>query len=333
MNPVHRSPVIDGLVYFSDGDPEPLRLGNVCAANITVAGIHAELDEAFAELGQWHKRLSQPDSNWRLVRTTSDILAAQKEGRVGLILGWQNALPFGTRIDRVAAFHALGLRVVQLTHNQANMIGDGCLEERNSGLTRFGSALIAEMNDVGIAIDLSHCGERTTIETARTSTKPVLVTHSNAKRLDDRIRNKSDEAIRAVADSGGVIGTSIHGFMNWDGNPEHPPTLANFVRHARYVADLVGVEHVGIGTDFTAVQDEESARFILDQSKNSHPETGGKYAQAFGNSSAGRYPIETPTPLQFPRILEALETGGFSREEVDAIAGGNFLRAFQEIWD
>ena len=140
----------------------------------------------------------------------------------------------------------------------------------------------------------------------------MFLTHANAKAIDDRVRNKLDETIKAVAATGGVMGVSIHGFMNWDGTQEHPPSLANFVRHARHVADLVGVEHVGIGTDFTAVRDEAAAQSILDMSKNSYPETGGIFAAAFGNTSAGRYPKETPTPRQFPRILDALRDGGFS---------------------
>ncbi|MEO6983957.1 MAG: membrane dipeptidase [Paralcaligenes sp.] len=330
--PLRPTPVIDGLVYFCDGNPAPFRSGGVTAANITVTHMHWGLEETFTALGQWHKRLAMPDCGWRLVRTASDILAAQEEGRTGLIMGWQNSLPFGVQIDRVAAFHALGLRVVQLTYNEANEVGDGCLEERGGGLTRFGLALVAEMNKVGIAIDLSHCGERTTIEAAKASHKPVLATHANAKGLNDQVRNKSDKAIRAIAKTGGVIGTSIHGFLNWDGHPKHPPTLANFVRHAQYIADLVGVEHIGIGTDFSAVQNEQSVRSILELSKGAYPETGGKYAQAFGNASAARYPTQTPSPAQFPRIIEALEKGGFSTQEVNAMAGGNFLRAFQQIW-
>jgi hypothetical protein len=144
------------------------------------------------------------------------------------------------------------------------------------------------------------------------------------RRVDERVRNKLDDTIRAVAETGGVMGISIHGFMNWDGTREHPPTLANFVRHAKYVADLVGVDHVGIGTDFTALRNEADAQRILDMSKNSYPETGGIFAAAFGNTSAGRYPPETPTPRQFPRILAALRDGGFTASEVEAIGGGNF---------
>jgi membrane dipeptidase len=327
-----RPPVIDGLVYLCDGDPAPLREGGVTAANITVTHMFDDLEQALVGLGQWHERVDAPGSGWRLVRKAADIEAAQAEGKTGLIMGWQSIVPFGTSLERVAAFHALGLRVAQLSYNEASPAGDGCLEERQGGLTRFGRALVAEMNRVGVAIDLSHCCDRTAFEAARASSKPVFLTHANAKALNDRVRNKLDDTIRAVAATGGVMGVSIHGFMNWDGDPKHPPTLDNFVRHAQHVADLVGVEHVGIGTDFSAVKDEASVRAILDMSKGSYPETGGVFAAAFGNDSAGRYPKETPTPRQFPRILEALARGGFSSAEVAAIGGGNFLRAFREVW-
>jgi membrane dipeptidase len=327
-----RPPVIDGLVYLCDGDPAPLRAGGVSAANVTVAHMFDDAAQAVEAMGAWHRRVGAPGSGWRLVRTADDIVQAQREGSTGLIMGWQSIAPLGTSLARVQGFHALGLRMAQLTYNEASPAGDGCLEERAGGLTRFGRALVAEMNRAGVGIDLSHCGDRTALEAARASERPVFLTHANAKAVNDRPRNKLDETIRAVAGSGGVMGVSIHGFMNWDGDPSHPPTLANFVRHAQHVADLVGVEHVGIGTDFSAVQDEASVRAILELSKGAYPETGGVFAAAFGNSSAARYPSETPTPHHFPLILEALSRGGFSAAEVDAIAGGNFLRAFRAVW-
>lgn len=331
METTTATPVIDGLVYFCDGDPSPLLKGHVTAANVTVTHMHWDLGQTITGLGSWHKRL-RDNPQWMLIKNASDILRAQKENRAGLIMGWQNSLPFDREPERAAAFHALGLRVIQLTYNEANLVADGCIDERGGGLTRFGKALVDELNAVGIAIDLSHCSEATTIEAAERSKKPVLATHANAKALDNQVRNKSDEAIRAIAKTGGVVGVSIHGFMNWDGNPANPPTLDNFCRHAKHVANLVGIEHVGIGTDFSAVQDPKVVDSILQLSKGAYPETGGKYAAAFGNTSASRYPEETPGPEHFPLIIEALGQNGFSQSEVAAIAGGNFMRAFEQIW-
>src|SRR5699024_11098587 len=141
--------------------------------------------ETLAELGAWHKQIAA-DNRWLLVKKAADIEQAYREQRVGLIMGWQNSLPLGTEIKRVAAFHALGIRVIQLTYNEANAVGDGCIEERGGGLTRFGKTLVDEMNEVGIAIDLSHCGEATTLEAAERSNKPVLATHANAKEVNDQ---------------------------------------------------------------------------------------------------------------------------------------------------
>lgn len=324
--------VIDGIVYFCDGDPEPLRTGGVAAANFTVAHTHGGLRDALAELGAWRRRISAPGSGWRLVLAAGDIPAAQAEGSTGIILGWQNTLPFASNLERVGAFHAIGLRVAQLTHNEANFAGDGCAEKRNGGLTAFGRELVAEMNAAGVAIDLSHCGDATAAEAARVSRRPVLLTHSNAKSVHDRVRNKDDAAIRAVAGSGGVVGLSIHGFMNWDGDPKHPPSLDGWVDHVRYVAQIAGIEHVGIGTDFAAVQDDALVQAILDRNRD-HYRAANAYAQAFGNSSAGRYPAGVSGPRNFPRLIEALERAGFTDGQVDAIAGGNFLRAYREIWD
>jgi len=325
--------VIDGLVYLSDGNPEPLAAGGVAAANVTVAHMLGDCAQAFDEMAVWLGRVRAPGSGWHLVLQADDIGRARAQGRTGLIMGWQNTLPFGNRLERVHAFHAMGLRVAQLTYNEANLVAEGCMETRaGGGLTRFGVELVGVLNEVGIAIDLSHCSEQTGREAAAASSRPVLLTHANARAVNDRVRNKSDDTLRAVAGTGGVIGVSIHGFMNWSGRPDEPPTLENFARHARHVANVAGIEHVGIGTDFAAVQDDATAQAVLDMSKTRYERSGGEYARAFGNASAGRYPQGVPSPRQFPSILEALEQAGFSGAEVDAIAGRNFLRAFRAIW-
>lgn len=323
--------VIDGLVFHADGNPEPLRSGGVTAANITVAPYLEGQLSAFDHMSRWRRLASLPDSGWKLILTADDILAAQKEGKVGLIMGWQNTWPLEGHLDRIAGFHALGLRVAQLTYNEANFVGDGCGEPRNGGLTQFGHKVVQEFNRLGVAIDLSHCSEQTAQEAAALSQKPVFLTHANASAIDARVRNKSDASIKAVAATGGVIGISIHGFLNWSGQAGQPPTLDNFARHAAYVADLVGIEHVGIGTDFACVQDTNEVDRILELSK-AYPGAAGVYINAFGNRLVDRYPAETPSPRHFPAILDALARNGFSSTDIDAIAGGNLLRAFRQTW-
>jgi membrane dipeptidase len=323
--------VIDGLVFHSDGNPEPLHTGRVTAANITVAPYTEGFTAAFDAMARWHAIVAKPDSGWKLVLRADDIAAARDAGKTGLIMGWQNLMPLESKLERLRAFHALGLRVGQLTYNEANFIADGCGEARGGGLTNFGNEVVEEMNRLGMAIDLSHCSEATVKETAALTKQPVFLTHANAKSLDNRVRNKTDDAIRAVAATGGVIGASIHGFLNWSGDPSQPPTLENFARHVRGIGNMVGLEHVGIGTDFACIQDPAEVEGILNLSRN-YPGPAGVFINAFGNRLSDRYPKETPTPREFPAIIQALERAGFSASEIDGIAGGNFARAFRAVW-
>lgn len=326
------APIIDGLIFYSDGEAAPLRDGGVTAANVTCAYPLAGLTQAVDEMAAWVRRTGEDGSPWRLVRTARDIELARSEGRVGLIMGWQNILPIENQIDRLAFFHAVGLRVIQLSYNEASLVADGCLEERGVGLTAYGRDVIREMNRLGIAVDLSHCAEQAALDAANVSSKPILVTHANARAIFDRPRNKNDDVIRAVAETGGVIGLSIHGFMNWDGNPANPPSLEGFVRNVKHVRDLVGIDHIGIGTDYCSVTKSEAADFFLHMSKSKYDGTAGDYIRAFGNTRDGRYPAEVPTPRDYPKIFDALGEAGFSDDEIDKIAGANFLRAFGEIW-
>ena len=205
--------VIDGLMYHGDGDTARLRAAGVNAVNITVCGFEADFETTCDQIADWLVILNRPCSGWRLIETVADIDQAQADGDVGLIMGWQNSRPIGDVIERLDLFHRLGMRVMQLTYNTRNYLGDGCLEPDNGGLSVLGYDAVARMNRLGIAIDLSHVGERTTLMAAEASEKPVLATHSNAKALADWPRNKSDEVIRAVAATGGTIGISIYGCL------------------------------------------------------------------------------------------------------------------------
>lgn len=325
-------PVIDGLIFYSDGDASPLLDGGVNAVNVTCAYPLAGLVQAIDEMSAWIHRAGEENSQWRIVRTAADIEKAKAEGLMGLIMGWQNILPIENVIERLALFHAIGLRIIQLSYNEASLVADGCLESRPVGLTSYGREVVKEMNRLGIAIDLSHCAEQVALEVAEISKKPILATHANARAVFEQPRNKNDDVIRAIAATGGVIGLSIHGFMNWDNDPSHPPTLQGFVKNVRHVYNLVGCEHIGIGTDYCSVSNNDAANFFLEMSKAKYDGTAGNYIRAFGNTRESRYPAEAATPREYPKIFDALSDGGFSDSEIDKIGGGNFLRAFREIW-
>lgn len=333
MPPLHDClMVIDGLVFHSDGDARTLREGNVAAVNLTLRSPIDSFEQTFDAFAEWRARCADPNGQWHLVERTSDIDAARAAGKVGLIMGWQDTKPLGDRIERAEAFHRLGLRVVQLAYNEASAVGDGCLEPRNAGLSRFGYQVVEEFNRLGIAIDLSHVGEQTCLDAARASRRPVLMTHANAKAVTNRVRNKSDAVIRAVRDTGGVVGACIHGFTNWDGDPNHPPTLDLFIRHLRHILNLVGIDHVAFGTDFAAVGNEMAADAFLEMSATRYGGATAEYVKAFGNTLAKRYPDEINSPALMGRKTDALLKAGFKESEVEKIMGRNWYRVFGEIW-
>ena len=324
--------VIDGLIFYSDGDARDLVAGGYAAANVTVKDPIAGFEESFDAMARWLARAADPRGQWRLVERQSDIDAARAEGKVGLIMGWQETRLLGDRIERVAAFHRLGLRACQLTYNEASAVGDGCLEPRNAGLSRFGHEVVTELNRLRIAIDLSHTGERTCLDTAAATRQPVLLTHANAKAVTDRVRNKSDEVMRAVAATGGLVGASLHGFMNWDGDPARPPTVELFLRHLRHIVNLVGIDHVSFGNDMAALASSEKADAFLQMSFTRYAGATADYIRAFGNALEKRYPDEINSPRLLSRQTDALLRDGYSEGEVEKIMGLNLRRVLGEIW-
>lgn len=326
-------PVIDGLVFYSDGSARDMLAGGVSAINLTATAMESDFEQAVSDAVTWRRRCAEQGSDWLLVQQASDISAAKDAGKLGLILGWQNARPLGDKLERIQLFHELGVRVIQLTYNEANLIGDGCLEHRNAGLSAYGVEVVHEMNRVGVAIDVSHCAEQTCLDACAESSKPVFLTHANPNAVIARPRNKSDDVIKAVAKTGGVIGCSIHAYLSWRGKAGQRPSLDDFALCVKYIGDLVGYEHVGIGTDFPSVDTYDAVKHVMVMSRTKYAASGGDFSNAFGDVMEARYPEETPTPAQFPVLLESLKRAGLSSGQVEAVAGGNFMRALDACWN
>lgn len=322
--------VMDGLVYHSDGDPWALKAGGIDAVNLTVAHFEADFETACRQMAGWRARLAEPDSPWRLIERAADFDAAKAAGQVGLVMGWQNSRPLDEDVGRLAFFHAIGLRIAQPTYNYRNMLGDGCLEPANNGLSVLGREAIAAYNRWRIAIDLSHVGERTAMETVELSTLPCLLTHANAQAVTALERNKSDTLLKAVAASGGVIGASIYGPMCWTGDPDRKPTLDDFLRHLDYIVDLVGVAHVGFGTDLAAGRDMPKIAFERETPRRW--ESIERYMATFGRDIPARYVEGYGGHDKLPGVTDALLQRGWSDDDVRGYLGGNFKRALGEIW-
>ena len=326
--------VIDGLTFYGDGDGDAagLKAAGIATVNMTVSHFEADFEAAFDQLAEWRARIAAPDSPWRLIERAGDIEAAFAAGSVGLIMGWQNLRPIADKLERLHLAYAADLRIAQLTYNRRNFMGDGCLEAADAGLSALGERAVAVMNQLGIAIDLSHVGERACLRTCELSAVPVLVTHANAKAISDAPRNKSDAVIRAVAAPGGVIGASIYGPMCWDGDPARPPALEDFIRHLEHIAGLAGREHVAIGTDLPVVSDLAKVAPITEITLARSPAAIAKYAAAFGNDIRARYLSDCESHGDLVRVAAALVERGWSEAEIRGLLGTNLLRALRAIW-
>ncbi len=322
--------VVDALVYHGDGDTADLRAGAVNALNMTVCHFEADFAEACDQIAAWLDRLATPNAPWRRIETTADFETARANDQVGLIMGWQNSRPIADKLQRLHLFRSLGLRIMQLTYNYQNFLGCGCLETEDSGLTSFGGDAVRLMNDLGIAIDLSHVGERTAMAAIRASDKPVLLTHANAKAVTDLARNKSDGLIRAVADAGGFIGASIYGPMCWDGDPGQRPGIDDYIRHLEHIVEIAGIEHVGFGTDLAAGAD--LARIAFERETPRRWQGINDFTDAFGGDIPQRYLAGCNNHRDLPKVTATLATGGWKAEDIEAYLGGNFKRVLSEIW-
>jgi membrane dipeptidase len=255
----------------------------------------------------WNRLIGgRPDCFLR-VDTAADLVRAKRLRRIGILVGFQSSEHFRSMAD-VLHFHQQGQRVSQLTYNEESRLGSGCKVPFDRGLSEYGAQVVGEMNRLGMAVDVSHCSERTTLDAISVSRQPVLVTHSNCRALSPNPRCKSDAAIRALAARGGVMGISaVPAFIR----PRPPVTVEHWLDHFDHVARLTGVEHVGLGSD--------TDLDALD------PRTGRVR------------PAYAVAGLDHPRrvfdLAEGLLRRGYGERDVELVLGGNFARALSQIWD
>ena len=313
--------IIDGLnasYFFDPRVLERLHRGGVTAVNATIAAWHTPAETleqlaALAAVTTAHPDIVMP------VRTVFDITAAKARGRVGLIAGFQDTAPLGDDLGLLETYHELGVRVIQLTYNHPNRVGAGCMAPEDGGLTPFGREVVREMNRLGILVDVSHCGPRTTLDAVAASIRPIAITHANPRRLLDHPRNKTDAAIREVAARGGVIGAVAFGALL---SRTMPATLADYVAVIDDLVALVGIEHVGLGPDFMEEMPAEVAARVLQglppgvirQFRSMPPTQGFESVQTM------------------PNVTAALLARGYAPADVQRIMGGNWLRLYGEVW-
>jgi len=269
-----------------------------------------------------HNSLIARHSDWFIrIDTPARLDEVKSSGKVGLLIGLQDSDHF-RKPDDVDFFYGQGQRVSQLTYNARNLIGNGSTERRDEGLSDFGVAIVERMNKVGMAVDVSHSGDKTTLDAFEVSKKPVLITHSNCRSLNpNHPRCKTDEAIKAMAARGGVMGiTEVRMFVS----PKEPTGVDSMLDHFDYVKKLVGVEHIGIGSDIDLLGYDALPPEELKGLKASYK---GSYGFRDKVDLDGYNFAKRPLDL-----AEGLLHRNYSEANVEAILGGNFRRVLKEIW-
>ncbi len=319
--------LIDGLQcgHFTREVFEELRRADVAGVTVT-CGFWEGTVESLDSLARWRDLATANVDLVAIARNAQDILDAQRSGRTALLLGFQNSNLLDGRIRFVELFAELGVRVIQLTYNNQNELGGSCYEAEDSGLARFGREVVREMNRCGILVDLSHVGDRTTLDAIRCSEKPVAVTHANAKSLFDHKRNKSDVVLKALAETGGALGCAAYRNIIGD---HYAGSLEAWCEMVAHTVDLMGIDHVAIGTD----RSHNHVTADYDWMRMGRWTRGVDY----GAGSATR-PGKAAPPEWFVevhhlgRIPEGLRKAGFSPGEVDKITHGNWLRLYGEVF-
>lgn len=320
--------LVDGCSWTFDGYTDKLERSRVSALNLTVASATEGFAAAVARIQDVLVAIDRDPARLRLARSVDDIDAAGAHGQTAIVLNFQNAQPVERDLGHLHLFRALGVRNVQLTYNERNFVGDGCLEPSDAGLSRFGRQVVSTMNELGMVVDLSHAGRRTSLEALRASAAPCVFSHANPAARAPSPRNLTDEQIRACAHGGGVIGACAWGPILWTGGDD-PPGLDDLLDHVEYLAEVAGIDHVGIGTDSTSSMRDDHIAAHAREVNAAYPEVTDGFVARFGGTPTHRYPVPVH---DLPKVADGLTTRGWSRDDTAKVVGGNFLRVWRQVW-
>jgi microsomal dipeptidase-like Zn-dependent dipeptidase len=316
---------IDGLQYanWSEKIFRQMREGGVDAVHVTIA-YHETFRETVMNIERWNRWFeAHPDLIFH-GRTGADVRLARETGRTAIFFGFQNPSPIEDDIGLVEVLHTLGARFMQLSYNNQSLLATGCYEAEDPGITRMGRQVIAEMNRVGMVVDMSHSAERSTLEAIEISTRPIAITHANPASWRPALRNKSDAVLRALGRSGGMLGFSLYPHHLKDGPA---CTLESFCQMIARTAEAMGPERIGIGTDLCQDQPDSVVEWMR----------VGRWTRAidYGEGSAAEAGFP-PMPewfrdnRDFARIEDGLRAVGLGPAEVAGVMGENWLRFFDE---
>ena len=328
-----KSVVIDtlcGPFTSSDGMPdaalvEVVRQSGITAINFTVSG--RTFEETIDNLAYVDALVEQFPAVFTVVRLHSDIARAKREGKIGIMPGFQYTQFLEADPSRIETFRQLGVRIMQLTYNSRSTFGDGCLEPGNAGLSKAGVDAVHKMNDLGVAVDLSHSGYRTTSEAIAASKRPVLISHSGCASIYAHPRNKPDEVMKALADKGGYFGVYLMPYLV--ASPT-VPTREHVINHVLGALKVCGEDHVGIGSDGSI----QGVKLTPEQQKAFDEDIARRKKLGIGAPGEDRYPYvpDLTGPDHMEAIAAELQKRGQPSSVIEKVLGANFQRIIGEIW-
>ena len=316
---------IDALQYcnWSEEIFQQMREGGVDAVHVTIA-YHENFRETVANMEAWNRSFERFPHLIFQGFTGDDVRLARDTSRTAIFYGFQNPSPIEDDIGLVEILHGLGVRFMQLSYNNQSLLATGCYEAEDPGITRMGREVIAEMNRVGLVVDMSHSAERSTLEAIEISERPIVITHANPAFWEPALRNKSDKVLKALGESGGMLGFSLY--------PHHLKgkgdcTLQSFCDMVARTAELMGIEHIGIGSDLCQNQPDS----VVEWMRNGRWTKTLDYGE--GSASNAGFP-DMPEWFEdnrhFGNVEQGLRAAGFSDTDTAAIMGNNWLRFFDE---
>ena len=316
--------IIDALQYsnWSEKIFRQMNEGGITAVHVTIC-YHEDFQEMVQNVIAWNQRFEQYSQLIFQGRTADDVRTAHEEGRTAIFFGFQNCSPIEDNIGLVEVCYQLGVRFMQLSYNNQSLLAAGCYEVDDPGITRMGRQVIKEMNRVGLVVDMSHSANRSTLEAIEISERPIAITHANPSNWYDALRNKSDDVLKSLSQSGGMLGFSMY--------PHHLKgksdcQLEDFCGMIARTADMMGVERIGLGSDLCQDQPDSVVEWMRNGTWTREKDFGE------GSASFAGFP-EQPNWFKdnrdFKNILNCLRKTGFSEIEVERIAGLNWLDFFE----
>lgn len=333
-----------GLFWYDPADPanaqairdelDAIRASGLTAVVLTLSPSgrfwmdDAAFEKTKAAFDSWATIVARHPAHLTLIQTYDDLQRARRERKLGLIHTFQGAEPLGEDIERIPMFRARGLRVLQLTHNRRNLVGDGCMEPGNAGLSNFGREAVKRLNAERIVVDLAHGSPRTMAEGIAASRAPMLISHTGCRALADLPRNTDDATLRAMADKGGVAGIIFWPYLRSDTQP----MAEDVIRHIEHAVNVCGEDHVGIGTDTGVAPIARTPEF---EKGNREWVAGAVEDGVFDRGRPADLYTFIPdlnTADRFDRLASLLSKRGHSDARIAKILGGNFARVMREVW-